>query len=212
MDRITASDYTPSRDDAVELSDLYLFEHSEVTLKIDEYTITFFDPGSQSKVSPEWLHQAGGVTAILFVVDLYSYHGYITTAEGKQENSIVRSLQLLESLLASLPDAILGYRDTVIMLLFTNSAALTQYSEKCACNNHFSAANPIVSMADAKKHISKCFKDLCPEVVGSNNALYLDFVQAKDQQSSREALAMVDKSLRDSWVRKRLSESITTYV
>lgn len=211
MDRIAVSDYTPSRDDAVELSDLYLFEHSEVTLKLGEYTIICSDPGSQYNVSLEWLHQVCGAIVIVFVVDLYSYHDYITTAKSKQENSIVRSMRLLESLLASLPDAVLESRDTLVMLLFTNSAALTQHPENCACNNHFPTDNAIVSMADAKKHISKCFKDLYRNVAGSKSALYLHFVQAKDQQSSKEALLMVEMSLRDFWIVTSISKVIVDF-
>jgi len=194
VDRITASDYTPSRDDAVELSDLYLFEHPETTVKLSQYTITFFDPEFQSKVSPEWLFQVWGTTVIMFVVDLCSYHDYIITGESKQENSIVRSMRLLGSLLASLSQAGGGCRDTVIMLIFTNSAALTQHPENCACNNRFPTDNAAVSMADAKKHIAKCFKDLCPEVALPKNRLHLDFVQAKDQQSSKKALQMLEMS------------------
>lgn len=198
MDRITASDYTPSRDDAVELRDLYLFEHSEVTLKLGQYTISFFGPGPQEEITSEWLCDFYDATTFFFVVDLLSYWEDITTAGGKKENSMMRSMQLLRSLLVSLPRPKLSglrHPKTAVVLLFTNSAAFAQHLETHSFEDHHLGDQAPASETGAGKHTSECFVNISRDIEGLDPKVYQGSVPAKDQKSFEEAWSILENSL-----------------
>jgi len=188
VDRITASGYIPTRNDVVEVNSTRIPQHHEVMFKHGRGELRLFDPGLQCEMSPELLFQGHKSTAILFVVDLLSYHKYSVTAEGIRENMMMRSFNSLKSLLALISHSTFIYYRIAVMIVFTNTAAFEQHLMVEPLGNHFVLGHE----GDARKYISTLFKSPGRTVVGVKTQVH--FAQADDHESFRETWRFIHTS------------------
>jgi len=202
VDRITASGYVPTRNDVVEINSTRIPKHREVTFKYGRVELRLFDPGLQCEMSPELLFQPHGNTAILFVVDLLSYHKYHVTAEGIRENVMVQSFNLLKSLLASISHSTFIHHNLAVMVVFTNTTAFEQHLTVEPFENHFKQYHE----GDARKHISEAFSALLRII--PNSLKFIHFAQANDEESVREIWRFIGRAWEDLIIESQVSRLI----
>lgn len=182
----------------VELNDTRIPKHCEVTLKTGSDTLRLFDPGPGCELSHDLLCEAGRNRAIVFVVNLISYHKHSVTAEGIRGNLMMGSLHLLKSLIASVSQSTIAYRRTAIMIVFTNTPAFEQHQTF----NIFGIRFVLRHEEEASQRISEALHGVGPFVSGSET--YVHFAKANNQECFQETWRFIQRSWGDFGIQTQL--------